>query len=346
MEKSALWLYGPRTIPPRISLTGRIILTSCSVVGTGKTTLTYGYTARGARRRSELTSSRSLIIDSFLDDWEPRQSSPVIFFYCDPPLDADQARRPADQPGRFRTADQCARDMLRQLTQLSSPRPAALKHAYGARKQLSGRQCLDFIETMVGDYESITFVLDALDKCAPPEGSDLGALNHVELLERLVLIAKKKEKGRVRVLISTQGQHDWAGRVFVDNPALTVHRISVDSQPPDDIRRFVTLSIRKWTPANFLPRESDVRRERAKDAVVETITKGAATMYGCCTLPLDGIAELTCYPTCLGTCGPVWSSTGFGITRTSGTRRTSSMNSRPCNYRWTYSSHTSRSTTV
>ncbi|SPO04884.1 uncharacterized protein DNG_07569 [Cephalotrichum gorgonifer] len=249
-ETSALWLYG--------------------TIGTGKTTL------------------MSLIIDSFLDDLEPRQSSPVIFFYCDPPLDRDQPRRPADQPGRFRTADQCARDMLRQLAQLRPwTQPPELKHAYGARKQLSGGQCLDFIEAMVDDYESITFVIDALDKCSCPQESDSGALNFVDLLERLIRLTKTKEDRCVRVLISTQGQDDGVGQVFIEAPTLTVHRISVDSQPPDDIRRFITLSIREWSAANFLPRESKTVRERAKDAAIEAITKDAATMYLWASLVLN-----------------------------------------------------------
>ena len=221
-----------------------------------------------------------MIIDSFLDDLEPQQSSPVIFFYCDPPLDADQPHRPADQPGRFRTADQCAWDMLRQLAQLRpGTEPPALKHAYSAGIKPSGRQCLKFIEAMVDGYQSVTFVIDALDKCTPPLESELGALNFVELLEGLVSLAKAKEDRCVRVLISTQGQDDRAARVFAEPPTLTVHRIPIDDQPPDDIRRFVTLIVRGWSAANFLPAEEKSRRERAKDAVIETVTKDAATMY-------------------------------------------------------------------
>ena len=72
-----------------------ILILRCLLVGTGKTTLMYeGTPPVTSEVRHIDTHNSSLVIDSFLDDLEPRQSSPVIFFYCDPPLDADQAHHP------------------------------------------------------------------------------------------------------------------------------------------------------------------------------------------------------------------------------------------------------------
>ncbi|KAL8422915.1 hypothetical protein RB596_003259 [Gaeumannomyces avenae] len=222
----------------------------------------------------------SLIVDGFLTDLRPQPSAPVVFFYCGNPP---------------RTADECARDMLRQLVQLNpSTSPMALKLAHGAGRMPDGRECLDMLNSIItrDNYSVVTFAIDSLDKMAlPKDGSPANALTPMGLLLDLAKLAQRKtNQCLVRILVTTQGRNSGVERVFADNRAvLQAREISVDNEAPNNIRHFVEHIVHNWSSADFLPSEPDDLRAKAKSAVIDYVTRGAGKMYLWAILTLNRI---------------------------------------------------------
>ena len=64
--------------------------------------------------------------------------------------------------GKDQTADQVPRNIARQLLHLS---PAEKAKVAEASRPLAGKESCTLIDSLIQKYESVTLVIDSLDKC-------------------------------------------------------------------------------------------------------------------------------------------------------------------------------------
>ncbi|KLU87445.1 hypothetical protein MAPG_06445 [Magnaporthiopsis poae ATCC 64411] len=233
-----------------------------------------------------------LAIDGFLEGLRPNPTAPVVFFY-------GVVHSEDGSTWTTRTADDCARDMLRQLVQLNPSSGLPELSSYVEGNKPSGKTCLKLIEEIIdaSAYVSVTFAIDALDRMTLPRGRNSRvALTPGALLDGLVKLSLSKAgKCLVRILVSSQHRDDIPKSVFEDkkDAAIRVVEIDVDSESPPTIRQFIESQVSGWIRADFLPgeagEEGEKARKRARAAVVESVTLHAGRMYLWAQLTLNNI---------------------------------------------------------
>ncbi len=205
-----------------------------------------------------------MVIDSFLDNLKPSDIYPVLYFYCE----------------GSRTAEECLKNIIRQLLLLPPTKESTeLTDKWRARAYLGWDDNVRRIKEMIKKYSSVAFVISDIDKLVA-EARDH---NYVDLLYVLIDIAKSPER-RVKVLISSRAQDLSIEKALeglrpsIEQP-VSVHKISADDQPLDDIKRFVWNMVKDWDlEENFLPDETPASRQQVKREVVETISKSSGPM--------------------------------------------------------------------
>ncbi|KAK4221191.1 hypothetical protein QBC38DRAFT_523040 [Podospora fimiseda] len=251
LPDSGLWLLKHDEFQKWSQSSRSTILWLHGSLGTGKSTL------------------MSLIVDRSLEKLEyARQkswSSPVLFFYFKPTY----------------SAEHCLRDILRQLIQFDpAATPRMLKSAYKDERRIGGKECIKMLEEVIRGYSSVTLVLDGIQHCMPPSGSEIQELNYIDLLQGIMELPRKITTSIFRIVFS--GRPDARVDYSLRNPdpdKLSIQQISTDEQPSDDVKRYVATHIYGWDPAMFLPRETETRRQKAKDIVFDFVVRRTGRMY-------------------------------------------------------------------
>jgi hypothetical protein len=200
------------------------------------------------------------------------ETSPVLFFYCT----------------KDQNPEQVLQNLVRQLVQLRPVGGAEdLNEFLNDRIPLSGDKSNKVIRKLLGNHESATVVIDALDSCALPDASRSKPYTYIQLLEDLTAIMKNPPC-RLKVLATSQGNNAKIERFFEDlnkpetdalGRCISLQRISTDQQPRDDIARLIRHTAESWLPSEFLPKEKNgAVVARAKQTVVDFITVNAGAM--------------------------------------------------------------------
>lgn len=218
-----------------------------------------------------LTLCRSLVIDGFLKNLKPVESSPVLFCYCK-----------SCQP-----PEQVLRNILRHLVHLN-PKAKAAAEVRTRVTPPSGEESCKLIKTLIGNLQSATVIIEALDNCAGLNGSDSYTYN--DLLSALLKIMNTSPC-RIKVLVSNRENDKIKKALTLLKDLKTVaqlglssarqispHSISTDQQPHDDITMFIKDTVDKWKPTDFLPSE-DNERAQMKNHVIKTVKEKAGVMY-------------------------------------------------------------------
>jgi hypothetical protein len=215
----------------------------------------------------------SLVIDGFLNQLRPVESSPVLFCYC-------QKGQPPEQ---------VLRNILRQLVHLNPKARAAAEVRTRVTPPSEDESC-ELIKTLIGNVDSAIVVIEGLDNCAGGNGS--GGYTYNNLISALLKIMNTSPC-RIKVLVSSRENDNIEKTLtllkdFKTNAAqlrlsptrkISPHRISTDQQPPEDIAMFIKHTVDRWGPTDFLPGEKDTERAQTQDHVIKTVKEKTGVMY-------------------------------------------------------------------